>query len=74
MDNASTDGTWKEIWKLCPAHGAAAVRHPASRGYGGSVKTALSHCVEAGLEITESVIPTFYGEEKSNVPRLGTPC
>lgn len=27
----------------------------------------------AGLLITESPIPTFYGKEKSNVPRIGTP-
>jgi len=27
----------------------------------------------AGFLITESPIPTFYGEEKSHVPRLGTP-
>ena len=26
-----------------------------------------------GLAITESSIPTFYGEEKSHVPKLGTP-
>jgi glycosyltransferase involved in cell wall biosynthesis len=29
---------------------------------------------QAGLEITESPIPTFYGKEKSHVPRLGTPA
>jgi glycosyltransferase involved in cell wall biosynthesis len=29
--------------------------------------------VRAGLGISESPIPTFYGEEKSYVPRLGTP-
>ncbi|MBM3812846.1 MAG: glycosyltransferase family 2 protein [Acidimicrobiia bacterium] len=29
------------------------------------------HC--AGFGISESPIPTFYGEEKSHVPRIGTP-
>jgi glycosyltransferase involved in cell wall biosynthesis len=28
---------------------------------------------QAGLEITESTVPTFYGEEESYVPKLGTP-
>ena len=27
-----------------------------------------------GFLITESAIPTYYGKEKSHVPRLGTPC
>jgi len=29
---------------------------------------------QAGLGITETPIPTFYGEEKSHVPRLATPA
>jgi hypothetical protein len=27
----------------------------------------------AGFDITESPIPTYYGKEKSHVPRIGTP-
>jgi len=29
---------------------------------------------QEGLEISEAPIPTFYGEEKSHVPKLGTPA
>jgi glycosyltransferase involved in cell wall biosynthesis len=51
VDNASQDGTWAEIGKLRRRHGGFAVRHDVNRGYGGSVKTALDHCLTEGFDI-----------------------
>ncbi|MFB3892214.1 MAG: glycosyltransferase family 2 protein [Phycisphaerae bacterium] len=49
VDNASADGSWKEIERLRDELKATAILHPENRGYGGSVKTAFGHCFDNAI-------------------------
>ena len=56
VDDGSTDGTLRALERVQSTLPSLAIlRHPENRGYGGAVKTLLSHALETGADIAAIV-------------------